>query len=576
MDSIVKLPLSRGYNVCSDTSLSQFITQGINMQDHQIVIVDKSSNYIKATVLLPYEAIIKVPEIAAFKQHTHFPDKVSSKAIIGKDACLDLLLLKKLCKQLKKEQVELLAHQQTNKWVEETNQSVETALRVFDKFRQNDWSEWLPLIHYQTNSMLPSIMEETPHESWMGFAPHVQKTEKSDPLSGTRKQTKNPQITRFQVQKAMRRARGLRSKQTKWTPYIKGQKVWSEGTHLSTSHLFVELRPKRLGPFQITGILGSVMYRLNLPEKWKIHNTFHATLLSPYVETEKYGVNFTEPPPDLIRNKPKKEGGEIPLWQQCHDKLREKERQPKISVLKNIEQSCETQKELGNKKCIKDFHLSEAITSPAHSYMHGFLHTHRQRCSVGRDTMRPSGLPSDIPQVEPTGTPHLPCQPRSATTVATVPLCGEDLWPALTAATSSSNGSLRGTDPTLEPNQSSPDTREKEANVPGAPPFNPEASQHQPAVLEARTKDPLVDEETSLVIIRLPLRLFTSHERHAAHLPHLEYPLIRMCHSIPRPRNVILQAPCNLSIPWVMELRTCDLPHWGFTEYQPQGQEADL
>src|SRR6266850_1759350 len=173
----------------------------------------------------------------------------------------------------------------------------------------------------------------------------------------------------------MRRARELRSKQTKWTPYVKGQKVWSERTHLSTSHLFIELCPKRLGPFQITEMLGSVMYRLNLPEKWKIHSTFHATLLSPYVETEKYGVNFTEPPPDPIRNKPKKECGGIPLWQQYHDKPQEKERQPKISILKNIEQSCKTQKELGNKKRIKDFHSSEAITSPAHSYMHGF-YTH--------------------------------------------------------------------------------------------------------------------------------------------------------------------------------------------------------
>src|SRR6266850_7614394 len=238
----------------------------------------------------------------------------------------------------------------------------------------------------------------------------------------------------------MRRARELHSKQTKWTPYVKGQKVWSEGTHLSTSHLFVELRPKRFGPFQITETLGSVMYRLNLPEKWKIHNTFHATLLSPYVEMEKYGVNLTEPPPDPIRNKPEKEGREVPLWQQCHDKPQEKERQPKISVLKNIEQSCKTQKELGNKKCIKDFHLSEVITSPAHSYMHVFLHTHRQRHSVGHDTMCPSGLPSDIPRVEPTGTPRFPCQPCLATTVATMPLCGEDLWPALTAAISSSNG----------------------------------------------------------------------------------------------------------------------------------------
>src|SRR6266850_2441544 len=225
------------------TSLLQLIAPRTNMQSLQIGIIN--DDYIKTTVLLPYEAIIKAPETTALlKGYALSPNRVSSKAIIGKDACFNLSLLKKLCKWLKKEQVELLAYQQTDKWAEETNQSVETALRVFDKFRQNNWSEWLPLIHYQTNGMLPSNTEEMPHKSWMGFAPHARKTEKSDPLSGTRRQMENPQITRFQTQKAMRRARGLRSKQTKWTLYVKGQKVWSEGMHLSTSHLFIELHPK--------------------------------------------------------------------------------------------------------------------------------------------------------------------------------------------------------------------------------------------------------------------------------------------------------------------------------------------
>src|SRR6267142_5345087 len=88
------------------TSLSQLIAPRTDMQSPQIDIMN--DDYIETTVLLPYEAIIKVLETAAFfKGYALSPDKVSSKAIIGKDACLDLSLLKKLCKQLKKEQVEL-------------------------------------------------------------------------------------------------------------------------------------------------------------------------------------------------------------------------------------------------------------------------------------------------------------------------------------------------------------------------------------------------------------------------------------------------------------------------------------
>jgi hypothetical protein len=42
------------------------------------------------------------------------------------------------------------------------------------------------------------------------------------------------------------------------------------------------------------------MYQLTLPHQWKIHDVFHVDLLTPYVETELHGPNYTRPPPDLI------------------------------------------------------------------------------------------------------------------------------------------------------------------------------------------------------------------------------------------------------------------------------------
>lgn len=47
-------------------------------------------------------------------------------------------------------------------------------------------------------------------------------------------------------------------------------------------------------------MLGPLTYRLKLPLHWKIHDTFHATLLSPYKETNIHGPNFIPPPPDII------------------------------------------------------------------------------------------------------------------------------------------------------------------------------------------------------------------------------------------------------------------------------------
>ena len=50
----------------------------------------------------------------------------------------------------------------------------------------------------------------------------------------------------------------------------------------------------------ITKEVSPVAYQLELPAKWKIHNVFHASLLSAYHETEQYGPANTPPPPELI------------------------------------------------------------------------------------------------------------------------------------------------------------------------------------------------------------------------------------------------------------------------------------
>ena len=61
-----------------------------------------------------------------------------------------------------------------------------------------------------------------------------------------------------------------------------------------------KMKPKREGPFEITEVLGPVTYRLKLPNTWRIHDVFHATLLKQYKENETYGEIFSNPPPELL------------------------------------------------------------------------------------------------------------------------------------------------------------------------------------------------------------------------------------------------------------------------------------
>jgi hypothetical protein len=82
--------------------------------------------------------------------------------------------------------------------------------------------------------------------------------------------------------------------------YSQGQRVWLEGKNLPISHGMIKLSPKRYGPFTITKLISPVAFQLDLPVSWNIHPVFHNNLLTPYVETNAHGPNFTRPPPDLI------------------------------------------------------------------------------------------------------------------------------------------------------------------------------------------------------------------------------------------------------------------------------------
>jgi len=82
--------------------------------------------------------------------------------------------------------------------------------------------------------------------------------------------------------------------------YNTGDQVWLEGKNLHLPYQATKLAPKRYGPFKIIKEISPVAYQLMLPLTWKIHDTFHASLLLPYHETTTYSPNFSQPPPDLI------------------------------------------------------------------------------------------------------------------------------------------------------------------------------------------------------------------------------------------------------------------------------------
>ena len=92
-------------------------------------------------------------------------------------------------------------------------------------------------------------------------------------------------------------------KMANWTPPRPIQdrrKSMVRGEQSSPALSDAQTCSKHHGPFTITKQISPVMYKLQLPPAWTIHDVFHASLLTPYRMTEQKGTNYLRPPPELV------------------------------------------------------------------------------------------------------------------------------------------------------------------------------------------------------------------------------------------------------------------------------------
>jgi len=84
-----------------------------------------------------------------------------------------------------------------------------------------------------------------------------------------------------------------------------------EGTNLKWIEGTPKLSLRQYRPFRVAAKISHVVYKLDLPNHWKIYNIFHTLLLTPYQETKEHGPNFLKLPLDIIDNTPEWEVKEI-------------------------------------------------------------------------------------------------------------------------------------------------------------------------------------------------------------------------------------------------------------------------
>src|SRR6201996_7962176 len=281
LDFITKLPKSHHYNSI------------LTITDHDCT---KASLFIPCREEITAEEVTHLFIAKVFKNYG-----LPSKVISDQDPRFTSKFMRELCQILGIQQdISTAYHPRTDGQSERTNQWVETYLRFFVNYQQDDWAQYLPLAEFAHNNWKNTTTGESPFYLLMGSHPRADWEDADSPMPQVT--TRLEQITeaRRRAQEAMIRAQNLWIKHENTAKYQVGDQVWLDGRNLQIDRPTAKLAARRHGPFKIEKVLSPLSYQLTLPHQWRIHPVFHTDLLTPYKETEFHGRNYTYPPPDLI------------------------------------------------------------------------------------------------------------------------------------------------------------------------------------------------------------------------------------------------------------------------------------
>ena len=278
MDLITGLPNRRGFNAI-------------------LTIVDHGCS--RAAIFLPCTTNISGPGIAQlYLDYMYRWFGLPTKIISDRDPRFTSHFGKAITKKLGIEQnLSTAFHPQTDGLSEQKNQWIEQYLHTIVASHPEDWSYWVSVASAVHNNRINTTLGLSPNEILLGYSPRLAPSE----VIITDNEAVEKRVKRM-IQAWDQATKIINQNAGKAPPpqFTIGDQVWLEGSHLKLPHQSTKLAPKRYGPFTIMKQINPVTYQLILPATWQIHPVFHASLLSPYVETDAHGPNYSRPPPNLI------------------------------------------------------------------------------------------------------------------------------------------------------------------------------------------------------------------------------------------------------------------------------------
>jgi len=176
--------------------------------------------------------------------------------------------------------------------MERLNQTIKAYLRAFVGKEQDDWVCLLPMAEFAYNNSTTMGKGMSPFYANYGFHPVAMNPASTEPLNPASQVYAHwmqavHNESRKGLEDAQKRMRRYTNRALKEPPaYQVGDLVMLNGRNIKTRCPTKKLDHKNHGPFQIEKIISPLAVRLTLPKKWKIHNTFHVSLLEPYRTSE--------------------------------------------------------------------------------------------------------------------------------------------------------------------------------------------------------------------------------------------------------------------------------------------------
>ena len=179
-------------------------------------------------------------------------------------------------------------HPQTDGQTERLNQFIEAYLRAFVNFEMSNWESCLATAEFAYNNARSTSTGMSPFYANYGYHPaahnppdEVARNPQSLLMAHWMTRIYNEACATLKEAKARMKRYADRTR-TEPPTYKEGQLVMLDARNIKTKRPTKKLDRKLLGPFNIAKVVSPSALQLTLPSRWRIHDTFHVSLIEPY------------------------------------------------------------------------------------------------------------------------------------------------------------------------------------------------------------------------------------------------------------------------------------------------------